>query len=299
MSEKFSTKKTILIIFVAFILYLVGALLSSVCMELVSKVVTFENKYVYKTIRHISDFAFVFLLLWLCIYKIFRLKFEDFGISLHFKWWGILAAILVPAYMVVVYLIAGKATVNEHTPAEVIWLILNSLALGLQSGFLEEMLFRGIFMKSLESRWNKAVAIWAPSIFFSLAHIPGMSSFSVAGILVLIVAGTMVGVMFSMAAYRGNSIANSAIIHALWNFTLIANVFEIAPEGSEYTNAIFSISLPTNNIFITGSDFGIEASIFGILAYVAVSLILMPKKKDKLKDEIVNEKNSITENSLQ
>lgn len=78
--------------------------------------------------------AFVILLLWLCIYKIFRLKFEDFGINLHFKWWGILAAILVPAYMVVVYLIAGNATVNDHTPAEVIWLILNSLALGLQSG---------------------------------------------------------------------------------------------------------------------------------------------------------------------
>ena len=77
MSEKFSTKKTILIILVAFVLYLVGALLSSVCMELVSKVVTFENKYVFTTIRHISDFAFVFLLLWLCIYKIFRLKFQQ------------------------------------------------------------------------------------------------------------------------------------------------------------------------------------------------------------------------------
>jgi hypothetical protein len=106
-----------------------------------------------------------------------------------------------------------------------------------------------------------------------------MSSFSVVGILVLIVAGTMVGVMFSMAAYRGNSIANSAIIHAIWNFTLISNIFGIVPEGAGLTNSIFTITLPTNNIFITGAEFGIEASIFGILAYVVVSLILMPKKK--------------------
>lgn len=280
MSEKFSTKKTILLIVVSFVLYLVGALLSSLFMDFVFKFITFENKTVYEIFRHISDFAFVFLLLWLCIYKIFHLKFEDFGINLHFKWWGLVIAVLLPAYMVIVYLIAGKLTVNEHATAEKVFLILNSLTLGLQSGFLEEILFRGIFMKSLENRWNKTVAIWAPSLFFSLVHIPGMSSFSVVGILVLIVAGTMVGVMFSTSAYKGSSIANSAIIHAVWNFTLIANVFNIATEGSENANSLFSISLPTNNIFITGAEFGIEASIFAILAYVVVSLILMPKKKE-------------------
>ncbi len=280
MSEKFSTKKTILLIVVSFVLYLVGALLSSFCMDLLFKVLTFENRTVYSILRHISDFAFVFLLLWLCIYKFFHLTFEDFGINLHFKWWGPVTAIVVPAYMVIVYLIAGKLTINEHSPAEIVLLILNSLTLGLQSGFLEEMLFRGIFMKSLENRWNKTLAIWAPSLFFSLVHIPGMSSFSVLGILVLIVAGTMVGVMFSMAAYKGTSIANSAIIHAIWNFTLIAYVFDITQGMPEYTNVIFSISLSTNNIFITGGEFGIEASIFAILAYVVVSLILMPKKKE-------------------
>ena len=280
MSEKFSTKKTILLIVVSFVLYLVGALLSSLFMDFVFKFITFENKTVYEIFRHISDFAFVFLLLWLCIYKIFHLKFEDFGINLHFEWWGLVIAVLLPAYMVIVYLIAGKLTVNEHATAEKVFLILNSLTLGLQSGFLEEILFRGIFMKSLENRWNKTVAIWAPSLIFSLVHIPGMSSFSVVGILVLIVAGTMVGVMFSTSAYKGASIANSAIIHAVWNFTLIANVFNIATEGSEYANSLFSISLPTNNIFITGAEFGIEASIFAILAYVVVSLILMPKKKE-------------------
>ena len=286
MSENFSTKKTILIIVLQFILYLIGAILSSLCTDLLFKIVSIEQKYVRLIIQHISDFTFVFLIMWLSIYKIFHLKFEDFGINLHFKWWGILAAILIPAYMVVVYLFVGKLTVREFSPAEITILILNSLTLGLQSGFLEEMLFRGIFMKSLEKRWNKAVAIWAPSLFFSLVHIPGMSSFSVIGILVLIVAGTMVGVMFSMAAYRGGSIANSAIIHALWNFTLIANIFDIAPEGSEYANALFSISLPTNNIFITGSDFGIEASIFAIIAYVVVSLILLLSAKSSSRNSI-------------
>ena len=111
-----------------------------------------------------------------------------------------------------------------------------------------------------------------------------MSSFSVTGILILIVAGSMVGVMFSMAAYKGNSIANSAIIHAIWNFTLISNIFDIIPEGGEVTNSIFSITLPAKNIFITGGEFGIEASIFAIIAYIVVSLIFMPKKKKALEE---------------
>ena len=115
-----------------------------------------------------------------------------------------------------------------------------------------------------------------------------MASFSVVGILVLIIAGTMVGVMFSMAAYKGNSIANSAIIHAIWNFTLISNVFNIVPENGELTNSIFTITLPTNNIFITGGEFGIEASIFAIIAYVVVSLILMPKKQEKQINQAVS-----------
>ena len=288
MLEKFSTKKTILIILVSFVLYLAGALLSSFVMDFIYKFATFKYKNFYSIIRHISDFGFVFLLLWLCIYKIFHLKFEDFGINLQFKWWGFAIALLVSAYMVVVYLIVGKLSINEHTPVEIVLLIIDSLTLGLQSGFLEEILFRGIFMKSLESRWNKTVAILAPSLFFSLVHIPGMSSFSVVGILILIVAGTMVGVMFSMAAYKGNSIANSTIIHAIWNFTLIANIFDISPAGSEYTNSIFSISLSTDNIFITGAEFGIEASIFGILAYVVVSLILLINFKNVQTDHIAD-----------
>lgn len=279
MTEKLSTKKTILLIVVSFVLYLAGAFLSSVCMDLLFKVVSFKYHAFYSIIRYIFNLVVVLVLLWLCIYKIFRMKFEDFGINLKFKWWGIVAAILIPAYMVWVYLFIGKLTVNKHTAIVNILLILSSLFLGLQSGFLEEILFRGIFMKSLESRWNKKVAVLAPSLLFSLAHIPGLPSFSVLGILVLIVAGTMVGVMFSMVAYKGNSIANSAIIHAVWNFTLIADIFNIAPKGAGNSSAIFSITLPTNNIFISGADFGIEASIFAIIAYVVGSLIFMQKKR--------------------
>ena len=66
---------------------------------------------------------------------------------------------------------------------------------------------------------------------------------------------------------------------AVWNFTLIANIFDFVPEGGEFTNALVTVSLPTDNIFITGGEFGIEASAFGIIAYLVVCMILMQNNK--------------------
>jgi len=276
MQEKLSTRKTLLLILVYFVLFFAGAYLSNLLMDLLFHFVSFQEKSFYYIFRNISDFVVVFALIWLFTYKVFHFKFDDFGINLKFKWWSFLIAILLPAFMVIVYLFIGDLYVNETSPARIALLIFSSLILGIRSGFLEEILFRGIIMKTLENRWNKAVAIIVPSFVFSLLHIPGMQSFSFIGIMILILAGTMVGVMFSLAAYKGNSIANSAIIHTLWNFTLIVDFFNIGPTKAE--NPIFSIVLPTDNIFITGSDFGIEASMIAILSYVLVSLLLLPGK---------------------
>ncbi len=284
MKEKLSTGKTLLIILVYFVVYFAGALISSLLMDLLFHFVSFEEKSLYYIFRNISDFIIVFALIWLFTYKVFHFKFDDFGINLKFKWWSFLIAVLLPAFIVIVYLFIGDLYVNETSPARIALLIFSSLILGLRSGFLEEILFRGIIMRTLENRWNKAVAIIVPSFVFSLLHIPGMQSFSFIGIMILILAGTMVGIMFSMAAYKGKSIANSAIIHTLWNFTLIVDFFNIGPTKAE--NPVFSIVLPTDNIFITGSDFGIEASMIAIAAYILVSLILwvgIKKQKKNIK----------------
>ena len=72
-----------------------------------------------------------------------------------------MAAILIPVYMVVVYLIVGNPVVNEHSPVETILVILNSLALGLQSGFLEEILLDGIkLLQSLLLHFSLALCIF-------------------------------------------------------------------------------------------------------------------------------------------
>ena len=134
-------------------------------------------------------------------------------------------------------------------------------------------------MKLLESRWNKYVAVIAPSFLFSLLHIPSMETFSIIGIVLLIVSGTLVGVMFSVVAYKGNSIANSAVIHTVWNFAMITGILHITTVQGCYGNPVFSIIIPSENVLLTGAGFGVEASIIAVIGYACICAVCLISKK--------------------
>ena len=136
-------------------------------------------------------------------------------------------------------------------------------------------------MKLLENRWNKFVAIFAPSFLFSLLHIPSMETFSVVGVMLLIVSGTLVGIMFSLVAYKGNSISNSAIIHTVWNLVMVTSILHITTEQGYYGNPIFSIIIPFDNVLLTGAGFGVEASIIAIVGYACICAVVLLSKNSK------------------
>ena len=150
---------------------------------------------------------------------------------------------------------------------------------GIGTGIVEETIFRGVIMNVLEKRWNRTVAIVAPSVLFSLMHIMGrdLDFFS---IIQLLIAGSIVGILFSMVTYESGNIWNATLIHAVWNMIIIGGILNICDTPSEF--AIYNYVLDSDSFMITGGDFGIEASIFAILAYaifIAVAVILMKKKK--------------------
>ena len=80
---------------------------------------------------------------------------------------------------------------------------------GIAAGFVEEMVFRGVILNALKKRWNIKVAVIVPSMLFGIVHVLGQD-FSIGSCLLVIIAGTMVGVMFSMIAIESGSIWNSA-----------------------------------------------------------------------------------------
>lgn len=277
--SSFSTPKVILNIAIYFLLFLAGDLINSLIWDFIfSNVGPLPNE-VYSIVRMSGQLLLTCLFFWLYTAKVLHLKMNFFRINMNIKFWGLLLAVLLPIFVIIIFLLIGKTEIASFETSEVILIVISSILTALKAGITEEMLFRGFIMKLLESRWNRYVAFLAPSFLFSLLHIPSMETFSVIGVILLIISGTLVGVMFSVVAYKGNSIANSAIIHTVWNFAMITGILHITTEQGYYGNPIFSIIIPSDNVLLTGAGFGVEASIIAIIGYACICAVCLISKK--------------------
>lgn len=174
----------------------------------------------YPIIRMPGYLLLTLIFFWLYTAKVLHLKMEDFGISFSVKWWGVSLSVLLPAFVVTIFLIIGRAQVNVFSTGDIFLIIISSILIALKAGILEEILFRGFIMRLLESKWNKYIAVLVPSVLFSFAHLPSMETFTIGGVFLLIISGTLVGTMFSLASYAGNSIGNNILMHTVWNFAI-------------------------------------------------------------------------------
>lgn len=276
-----STQKTLQNIVLYFLLFVAGDFINSLVWDLFFSVVELPYRELYSILRMTGQLFFTCLFFWIYTVKVLHLKMRSFGISFDIKLWGVLFSVLLPAFVVLAFLLIGNGYVNSFAVSDTILIVISSILTALKAGIIEEVLFRGFIMKLLENRWNKFVAIFAPSFLFSLLHIPSMETFSVVGVMLLIVSGTLVGIMFSLVAHKGNSISNSAIIHTVWNLVMVTSILHITTEQGYYGNPIFSIIIPFDNVLLTGAGFGVEASIIAIVGYACICAVVLLSKNSK------------------
>lgn len=222
----------------------------------------------------ISGIVYIFLtyfLLKLFVAKYFHQNLYDFGIGhFHVKWKWVIIGLLLPILITVIYLfIPGRFVITQKSTSEILAVVSRGLFFtGFGAGFVEEMVFRGIIMTLVKDKWGKLIAIVIPSLLFGLVHIIGMS-FNFLNTLLVILAGTMVGIMFSLIAYESKSIWNNALVHSLWNSVIISGIFTISTKVDHYN--ITNYLLRTKSLLITGGQFGIESSLIALLGYSLVS----------------------------
>lgn len=149
---------------------------------------------------------------------------------------------------------------------------------GLAVGAVEEAVFRGVVMKAIEMRWNKAAAVIVPSVAFGAAHaLNGKLSFI--SFIQLLVAGSIVGVLFSLVTYESGSIWSAAFMHSIWNMCMASGILNIYTEPMD--SCIFNYVLESKSQLIIGGEFGAEASVISIGAYLiftVVAVILLKRK---------------------
>ena len=230
-------------------------------------------------------FVFIYFLLKVLMSKILKLNMADYGfakIGLKFKW--CLIAIVLPLIVTGVYLLffQGKFVPSDMNGNQIFTTLSAGIVfMGIAAGFVEEMVFRGVILNLLKERWNIWIAVIVPSVLFGLVHVIGMD-FSLGSCLLVILAGTMVGIMFSLIEIESGSVWNNGLVHAIWNIVIIGGGLSIGEEVDSYS--VMSYVLDSKAFAITGGEFGIESSVIALIAYIVVAVfafaMIMKKQKD-------------------
>lgn len=213
--------------------------------------------------------------------KILKVDMSEMRIP-RFKVKGVwlIAAVLMPALVLLISILTGghweiytfdtETTLATITSAVVFF--------GLATGIVEELVFRGVIMGCLEKRFHIKAAVIIPSVLFGALHIIG-NNLDFISIIQLLIAGSIVGILFSLVAYVSHSVWNNAIVHGIWNMAIIGGILHIG--NSADSNSIFNFVLDNKMFLITGGDFGIEASVVSIFVYLifCVLAVYLLKKK--------------------
>ena len=178
---------------------------------------------------------------------------------------GLLVGAMLFTLTIGVIILAGGYRILS---AGSLWLLVPPLGMALVSGVVEELMVRGILFRLLEDLIGSWGALCFSAALFGLAHITNPHATWFGALAIAIEAGTLLG-----AAYMATRRLWFAIgIHAAWNWTQGA-VFGVAVSGHAMQG--FLSSMPRGPEWLSGGDFGVEASVVAMLACGTAALLIL------------------------
>ena len=224
-----------------------------------------------------------YFLLNVLVSKFLKTDIRILRITVNAKW--IIVAIALPVIVKGIFLLLPGEFVSSGMDKSQIFTTLSSgiVFTGFAAGLVEEMVFRGVIMSLIRERWNIKAAILVPSVLFASVHLIGMN-FSALSCILVLAAGTMVGIMFSMIAMESDSVWNSGLVHSIWNIIIIGGGLGISEKANEYS--VMTYVLDSKSFAITGGEFGIEASVIALIGYIVVTLIAFVMIKRRVKNSL-------------
>ena len=198
------------------------------------------------------------------IYKYFGLNsaFSEFVI-------GLLMGTILICFLVGLLILLGQyhIVVNKIKVNNVIPILIN---IGFYAGFVEELIFRGILFRLFEEWLGSWVAIFISGLVFGFAHYTNPNATIFTSIAIALEAGILLSAIFIITRRLWMVIG----FHFAWN-VVQGLVFSI-PVSGHSIEGIFNINLTSNsNVWLSGGDFGLEASVFTLILLTALGLAIV------------------------
>jgi membrane protease YdiL (CAAX protease family) len=177
----------------------------------------------------------------------------------------LLGAALFSAVTGVVALLGGFEVLGLRGTGQ-LW---SMLALAVFSGTFEEVLFRGILFRHIETMLGSWAALALTSALFGAAHLGNADATWFSSFAIAVEAVIMLGAAFMLTRRLWLAIG----IHAAWNFTQ-GWIFSIPVSGGDAPLGLL-ITRRVGPDWLTGGDFGLEASFVALAGATAFGLALL------------------------
>jgi membrane protease YdiL (CAAX protease family) len=143
------------------------------------------------------------------------------------------------------------------------------VAMAAISGVGEEIIFRGVLLRHLETMVGTWGALALTSAFFGAAHLANPGATWFAALAIALEAGILLG-----AAYLATRRLWLAMgIHSAWNFTQ-GWVFSVPVSGGKAPEGLL-ITVRSGPDWLTGGAFGLEASVVAMVVATLAGVVLL------------------------
>jgi membrane protease YdiL (CAAX protease family) len=147
--------------------------------------------------------------------------------------------------------------------------MLPAVAMALSSGFLEELLFRGVLFRIVEEWLGSWVALVVSSLVFGLVHLMNPTATWTGALFISVEAGVLLAAAYMLTRRLWLGIG----FHVAWNYTQSA-VFSGIVSGSDSAPGLIRNTIDGPQ-WLTGGSFGLEASLVAFLLCTTTGVILL------------------------
>jgi membrane protease YdiL (CAAX protease family) len=153
-----------------------------------------------------------------------------------------------------------------------------AIAMALSSGVFEELLFRGVLFRSIETWFGSWAALVVSSLVFGLTHLINPEATLEGALFIAVEAGILLAAAYMLTRRLWLSIG----FHVAWNYTQSA-IFSSIVSGNEAAQGLLRSTVDGPDL-LTGGKFGVESSVLSLIlcTTAGIVMVMMAVKRGKI-----------------
>lgn len=153
-----------------------------------------------------------------------------------------------------------------------------AIAMALSSGIYEELLFRGVLFRSVETWFGSWAALVVSSLVFGLTHLINPQGTLEGALFIAVEAGILLAAAYMLTRRLWLSMG----FHISWNYTQSA-IFSGIVSGNDAEEGLIRSTVQGPD-WLTGSDFGVESSVLALVlcTTTGIAMLVMAVRRGKI-----------------